>query len=135
MRRVSGPAIALIVTGGLGIALQLLSLLSNLAGMAVRAPGAMPGGMPPGMGQEQKMMLMFSGTIGLVFGLIGLAIGAVVIMGALKMKRLENHGFAMAASILAMIPCISPCCLLGLPFGIWALVVLSDAQVKEAFRS
>ena len=53
----------------------------------------------------------------------------------LKMKNLESYSFAMAASIIAMIPCIGPCCLLGIPFGIWSIVVLGDAQVKAAFRS
>jgi hypothetical protein len=51
------------------------------------------------------------------------------------MKKLESYSFAMAAAIIAMIPCISPCCLLGLPFGIWALVVLGDGSVKAAFQS
>jgi hypothetical protein len=34
-----------------------------------------------------------------------------------------------------MIPCISPCCLLGLPIGIWALVVLLKPEVKAAFTA
>jgi hypothetical protein len=50
------------------------------------------------------------------------------------MKRLENHGMSMAAAIIAMVPCISPCCLIGLPIGIWALTVLNDPSVKAAFR-
>lgn len=41
----------------------------------------------------------------------------------------------MAVSILSMVPCVSPCCLLGLPVGIWALVVLNTPEVKQAFRS
>jgi len=52
----------------------------------------------------------------------------------LKMKKLENYGLAMTASILAMIPCLSPCCLIGLPIGIWAVVVLSKPEVKSAFH-
>jgi hypothetical protein len=32
-----------------------------------------------------------------------------------------------------MIPCLSPCCCLGLPIGIWALVVLLDNNVKASF--
>jgi hypothetical protein len=52
----------------------------------------------------------------------------------LKMKRLESHGLAVTASILAMLPCTSPCCIIGLPLGIWALVVLSKPEVKSAFR-
>ena len=41
----------------------------------------------------------------------------------------------MTAAIVAVIPCVAPCCLLSLPFGIWALVVLGDSSVKAAFRS
>jgi hypothetical protein len=123
--RVAGPAIALIVTGALGIAGQLLGLVGNLVQMG----GGMAGGGP------NDMPMLFSGGAGIVMGIINLALGAVVIVGAVKMKNLESYGFAMAAAIIAMIPCISPCCLLGLPFGIWALVVLSDAGVKAAFRS
>jgi hypothetical protein len=38
----------------------------------------------------------------------------------------------MAAAIMAMIPC-NCCCLLGLPFGIWALVMLMKPEVKSQF--
>jgi hypothetical protein len=40
----------------------------------------------------------------------------------------------MTASVIAMIPCISPCCIVGLPIGIWAMVVLSKPEVKSAFH-
>jgi len=60
-------------------------------------------------------------------------IGVVILLGALKMKNLQSYGFAMTAAILAMIPCLSPCCLLGFPMGIWAIAVLVDPQVKAAF--
>jgi hypothetical protein len=36
--------------------------------------------------------------------------------------------------ILSMIPC-SVCCIFTLPFSIWGLVVLNDANVKAAFKS
>jgi hypothetical protein len=39
----------------------------------------------------------------------------------------------MTAAILAMIPCLSSCCIVGLPLGIWALVVLSKPEVKSEF--
>ena len=79
-------------------------------------------------------MDFFSGTIGLVFNFIAIAVGVVILLGALKMKRLESHGFAMAASILALVPCTSPCCVIGIPVGIWALVVLAKPEVKGAFQ-
>ena len=77
---------------------------------------------------------LFSGALGVVFGIIGLLVSGFIFYGALKMKKLESHGLAMAASIVAMIPCFSPCCLVGLPIGIWAVVVLSKPEVKDAFH-
>jgi hypothetical protein len=118
---VNGPATGLIVVAVLGFIVQAMSFFWNVFGMSFR-----------GMGNDQ-MMTMFTGTIGIVFNLIGVAIGVLILFGAMKMKKLESHSWGMASSILALVPCISPCCLVGLPVGIWALVVLSDADVKAAF--
>jgi serine/threonine protein kinase len=54
------------------------------------------------------------------------------IYAALRMVRLEAFGAAIAASIFAML--ITPGNLIGFPIGIWALVVLSRPEVREAFR-
>jgi hypothetical protein len=77
---------------------------------------------------------MYSGTIGIVSNALGILVSGLIFFGGLKMKRLESHGLAVTASILAMLPCTSPCCIIGLPLGIWALVVLSKPEVKSAFR-
>lgn len=62
------------------------------------------------------------------------AIGIVMIIGGLKMMRLQSHGWAMTASILALLPC-GPASILGLVVGIWSLVVLSRPGVKGAFQN
>jgi hypothetical protein len=59
-------------------------------------------------------------------------IGIVMIVGGLKMMRLESYRWAMTASILALLPC-SPVGLLGLVMGIWSLVVLNRRNVIAAF--
>jgi hypothetical protein len=69
-----------------------------------------------------------------VSGIIALLLSGLIFFGAMKMKKLESYGLAMAASIIAMIPCLSPCCLIGLPIGIWAVVVLVKPEVKSAFH-
>ena len=122
---VNGPAVGLIVTAVLGLVAQVLSLIFNLAGASILASARLP---------KEAFTNMFSGALGVAAGVLGIAVGVVILVGALKMKKLENYGFAMAASIIAMIPCFSPCCLLGLPIGIWALVVLSKPEVKSAFH-
>ena len=124
MDQLKGPAIGLMVTAGLGGLWQILMLLLNLTGAGI---GAMARG-------TQGMPSMLSGGIGAVFNVIGLVMAVVVFMGASKMKNAESFGFSMAAAISAMIPCVSPCCLLGLPLGIWALIVLLKPEVKSAFQ-
>ena len=123
--KVNGPAIGLIVVAILGVALQIVSLIYNLAGASILSNARMP---------NEAWANMFSGTIGAVSSIIGILLSGVILFGGIKMKRLEGYGLAMAASILAMIPCFSPCCLLGLPIGIWAVVVLAKPEVKSAFH-
>jgi hypothetical protein len=126
---VSGPATALLVTAIIGIALQAIGLIMRLAGIGFLAA------QQQGAGVEQAQWIAYmQGTGAMVSGIIGLAIGILVAIGATKMKNLESYSLAMTASILAMIPCVSPCCLLGLPFGIWAVVVLGKSEVKSAFH-
>ncbi|MDD1650535.1 MAG: GYF domain-containing protein [Methylococcaceae bacterium] len=122
---VRGPAIGLIVVAILGVLLQIISLIFNLAGASFLENSQMP---------KEAWANMFSGTIGVVSNIIGILVSGVILLGGLKMKKLESYGLAMTASIIAMIPCFSPCCLLGLPIGIWALVVLSKPEVKNAFH-
>jgi hypothetical protein len=67
------------------------------------------------------------------FGVLMLLTGPPVIFGGIQMLRLKNRGFAMAAAILSLVPCCN-CWIVGLPIGIWALVVLSDYHVRLAFQ-
>jgi hypothetical protein len=63
---------------------------------------------------------------------ITLACSALIFLGGSKMKQMQGYGWAIAASILSILPCNS-CCCIGLPIGIWALMVLLNADVKLAF--
>ena len=58
--------------------------------------------------------------------------GVIVPTAGLMMLNRRSYGFVMAGVIFAMLPC-SPGCLLGMPFGIWALVVLNQPAVRSAF--
>lgn len=136
--KVKGPAIALIVTGVLGILLCIYALAMNLTGATAAQQQQQMNQINKDLNQQQqeliKTIFAAQGALGLVQGVIGLIVSAVIIWGSLKMMKLESYGLAMTASILAMIPCVSPCCILGLPFGIWSLVVLMNAEVKSAFH-
>jgi hypothetical protein len=87
--------------------------------------------MPPQMAQLFQLM---AGGLGLVLNIVGLAMSAFFIFASMKMRKLESYGMVMTATILSMLPCLSPCCCVGLPVGIWILVVLSKPEVKTAFH-
>ncbi len=61
------------------------------------------------------------------------AISIVILDAAWKMKRLQAYRLAVIASLLAIV--ISPSNLIGLPVGIWALAVLRQRDVREAFAA
>ena len=120
-RKVQAPAVALMVVGGFTIVNGLASVaLGVLALVMEREQGAPP---------EDAVIGAVAQGIGAVFSF---AIGGIIIAGGLKMYRLQSWGFALAASILSVIPC-TVCCLFGMPIGIWSLVTLNDPEVKEAF--
>ena len=127
--KVAPPAIGLIVTGILAILYQLVMLVLNLLGTGLGAFSAASGG-------SGGMSTLFSGVIGLVFNVVWILLSGLVIFGAVKMKNLQSWGLSMAAAVVAALPCTNwPCCLLGLPLGIWAIVMLMDQQVKASFTS
>lgn len=127
--QMNGPAVGLIVTGILNTLLGVVRAIMAVAGVGMGAARSMGGGT-----EAEKMILAMSGTVGLVAGVIGVIGGIFILMGGLKARKLQSYGFCMAASIVAMIPCLSACCLVGLPIGIWAAVVLAKPEVKSAFH-
>jgi hypothetical protein len=58
----------------------------------------------------------------------------VILLGGIQMIRLQTWGLGIAASVLCLVPCISPCVIMGIPCGVWGLVVLCNAKVKESFQ-
>jgi len=113
--RVEGPATTLMVLSGIVLAFTGLGLIFQVV-VAVS-----------GDGNAGEIVAGIAGS------LIGFAIYGMVMHGANQMKELRNYQLAVTASILAMLPC-SGCCIIGLPVGIWSLIVLSDPVVKSAFR-
>ena len=119
------------VTAGVGMLLQVVNLLMTILGAGAGLAGMSGGaGATPEMERIQALM---GGGLGIVLGLFSLAVGVLIFVGALRMKNLTGYGLAMAAAVVAMIPCLSPCCCLGLPAGIWAIVALVDQNVKASF--
>jgi hypothetical protein len=67
-------------------------------------------------------------------GILWVLLSILALVGAIRMMSLRNYGLAMTSAIVTVIPCVTPCCLLGQAAGIWALVVLMNNDVRAAFR-
>lgn len=66
---------------------------------------------------------------------LALAGSVVIFLGGSKMKQLQGYGLALTSAIMATLPvCTNNCCCISTPFGIWALVVLLNSDVKMAFN-
>lgn len=72
-------------------------------------------------------------TVRVIWGVVLLVASCFVLYGAIQMRNLKKFGTARAAAIVAVIPGLGPCCLLGIPFGIWALMTLGKPGVKNLF--
>lgn len=130
---VKGPAIALIVMAGLGIMFFLYGAIGNFRGGAMMHQQP-PANLPPEWQSFYQSMEKMGGPVSGVFDLFFAAMNGLVLYGAIKMLRLESRTLAKTACIIAMLPVTTfCCCILGLPFGIWGLVVLNKPDVKSHF--
>ena len=122
---VNGPAIFMMVLGILNIIFALFNLVMNLAfgglGMAAAGSGAPDDGLP----------LVLQAVGGVVGNIVAIIVSSIIIIGSVKMKKLESYGLCMTASILCIVCCV---CCIGIAPGIWSIVVLSKPEVKAAFR-
>jgi hypothetical protein len=125
--KIVAPGVALIVVGVLGLLMTIVSLLMAFQG----EPPAIDPDMPEFF---QEMMQGAHGPAAALIQSVFLLVNALIIAGGVSMVRVKLWGLALTASILAMVNFGNCCCLLGLPVGIWSLVILLLGDVKTAFE-
>ena len=109
-RQVKGPGTGLVVTAILNwLAIPLITLVAFVVGIRTE-------------GHHAYLLLV---------PLSALVLSSIMLVAGLMMKRLAGYGLAIAGALLAIL--VTPGNLIGLPIGIWALVVLSRCEVREAF--
>ena len=125
LQALKAPAIALIVAHGLGMLLLLLVLsywlLVSMGFLAVPDP-------------DVAVFGFFLGISGIVSGCLAVISTTVALVASIMMLRGKSWGFSLTGAILSVIPCLNGCCLLSMPFGIWAIVILMKEETKTFFR-
>lgn len=108
---------------------QMLDIIESLA------PGSLPpesrdlmresaemAGNPRSLFNLAQVFIVFFATLFITFGLW-------------RMRQLRSWELGIAASIMMMLPCtFHYCCIVGLPLGIWSLVLLNKDYIKDAFQ-
>lgn len=129
LEKLKAPAIGLIVIGALNGVTGLLTLL----GGAVRLTGILgPESLPAD--EAEKTGFLIGTAFGYGVALLSLAAAPVIIYGALKMLRGNSYALARTSAILAIVPLVSCCFIIGIPLGVWALMVLNQPDVRAFFE-
>ena len=115
------PAVFLLIMGGMSLALgifQVVSVALNGVPMQPNQDPAQAAGFKFGFWASTLLIPVLN---------------SVVVAGSIAMLAKKMHGLAIAGAICGLVPVCGPCFILGMPFGIWALVQLLDVNVKERF--
>jgi hypothetical protein len=121
-QRVSAPAIGLLIAG----------IVNGLAALFWLVSMVVLGGLF--WGSEGGGDALIGIAVWFPIGVVRLALDGLTIYGALKMRKLQNWNLSLAAAISASLPCTFVC-FLTMPLGIWAIVVLFQTEVKQAFAA
>jgi len=121
-REVLGPAVLLMVVGGLAMLLSLLAFATSGNELELER-------------QLHPEKIYASGNLVPAWAnLFPLFFSGVIVLGGWRMYVLKNHRLAVAVCAMAMIPCFTSCCFVtGLPVGLWGLVTLLRPEVRAAF--
>lgn len=138
--KLATPAIALLIVGILSVLASLWGVGSALYNRAnADAFTAQFDEVREQIGEDNPFIpvidLMISANAGpwlVITNIVGLLVSLLIVAGALRMKSQKSYALSVVAAIMAMLP-IGSCCCIGLPIGIWALIVLMNGDVKQSF--
>jgi hypothetical protein len=119
----AGPAIGLLTTAGINLALALLAMCSCF-GVFLVGTRDQPGGP---RADDWVALAVF-----LAIFLAGVITALVILHGAFQMKNANSYGWALTSAIIALIP-LHPCFVLTFPFGLWGLIVLARPEIRDSF--
>jgi hypothetical protein len=66
--------------------------------------------------------------------LVIVTISILLILSSVRIRQLKCYKLALLTAVIALLP-ITPAFALSIPIGIWAIAVLTDRNVKQAFAS
>ncbi len=152
LKHVRAPALGLISVSGLALGLAFVTLLGSVVFFGLRllapdegqavfvepAPEETKEQRELRKAREQKLaaegnFLSLSTVFIAAMSLV--LVNAIVLTGAIKMLHLKRHPYAITAAAIAIIPLLSPLAIVGIPFGVWAMIKLGNPEIKRYFTN
>lgn len=142
-RKVSAPAVMLIISGLIGLLLEVMAVVGAFTNPTAGAEfyeKYVIDPQPEGAQKEQlkaeferqKADMRSDKPLNLASYGLGALLNLLTVIGGFKMKGLSGYGLSMTGAITAIVP-FGGCCCLTTPVGVWALIVLLNPVVKQAF--
>ena len=122
------PAIGLIIVGVLNGIVGILSLISVILHLAGILQMQIP------MNEIERAGYNFGLAMNAGIAILSILVAPLIIFGAVKMLKSTSFKWSKTSAILAMIPLVSCCFVVGIPIGIWSLIVLHRPDVKAFFN-
>lgn len=142
--KIKTPAVLLLVVGIIGgvVALMNIPSLFTMDQQFAAAEAEWdkdPNLKPEDRQQLKKMLADVKGPTKIVVPLtivFGIMTSALTVFAAIKIMNLKSRGLGVLASVVSMVPILSGfCCCMGLPVGIWVLIVMGKPEVKAGFAA
>lgn len=124
--KILAPGIALIVVGAIGLIASVFNVIFALVVEPQVDPNA-----PEFVRQMQAGA---AGPMTAVIQAVCVFMNLFIIFGGVQMGRVSMWGVALGASIVAMVNFGTCCCVVGIPIGIWSIVILTQEDVRQLFK-
>ncbi len=125
--KVIPPAIFLCVAGSLGLLFSIISI-----GISLMPPAPIDPAAPAWISDFQKSA---NGPVATIVNVLFCFLNIAIIVGAVQMMRLKIRPMGIVGAILAMINFGNCCCVIGIPAGIWSLIILLQPDVAKAYEA
>lgn len=126
-KALKAPAIALIVAGAINGSLGFLTLVGGLFRL-VTGFESLP------TNEAERIGFVFGTLISYGIAIVTLLAAPVILYGGVKMLNGQSYGLVKTSAVLSILPLTSCCFLIGIPIGIWVLVVLRKPGVRDFFE-
>lgn len=139
--RIKAAGLALSFVGGLALFLSATYLVDSVSNFRnpqqlepqfAKTQQLLPEGMPVEESQAQFRVLNKYGFF-IAFGACALVCALIILVGSLQMQKRQGFGLALVSAVLAILTGPISCCV-GVPIGIWVLMILLRDDVRSAFH-